>query len=484
MNRIGKVLVLVLLLVPVAAHAQRPSNTVQTRSAELYLGQAERTQVPQDKQKFLKLAMDNALQGVQKNAGNSRTWFMLGQVYAATGDAVGADSAFDKAETMWPEYAKETDQLRFRAFVGAFNAGVTAIQQNNIDDAIAKLEAANAVYGKRPAASLNLGRLYVQKNQLDKAGEAYRHALEIMRGPEGKAVPAAEQAQWKQWEEAAAFNYAQILANAGKYDEAVKAYQDYLAGNPDNVQARSSLAEVYVRMGKQEEATKAFQDLLARDMSDEEFFLVGVGLFRGNQYEQAAEAFRKSITKNAALRDSYYNLAQAIYSQIQPLEESRSKATPADAKAVDAKLKPMYQELQTVAEKAQTFDPNNRTVLALLARAYRGMADVVDAKAATEWKNKTLGVMKTHQDLPFEVTDVALLIGEDSVAKLSGNVVNIKMTEGQPIKLTFSFLSKDGTVLGTQDVTVSAPKSEAQVEFSTTFKPEAPLGGWKYQVGT
>lgn len=480
MARIGKLLVVALLVAPVAAQAQKPGNTLQTRSATLYLDQAEKAQNPADKQKFLKQALDMALEGVAKNAGNPKSWFVLGQVHAAQGNALGADSAFDKAETMWPEYAKETEQPRFRAFATAFNEGVAAIQEKNNQVAIAKLEAANAVYGKRPAASLNLGSLYVSMNQLDKAGAAFQHALEILRGPERKALNEAEAKQWAQWEEAAAFNYAQILASTGKYDEAVKAYQDYLAGNPGNLTAKSSLAEVYVRMGKQEEASKVFQELLSGDLSDDEFFQVGVGLFRGNQYAPAADAFRKAIAKNPSSRDAHYNLAQAIYSQVQDLEDKRAKAGAAEVKTIDAQLKPLYEELQVITQKTRTFDPNNRTVLALLARGYRGMADV-DVKAATDWKNRTLEVMKTHQDLPFEVSDVAMVVSEAGEAKITGKVVNLKATEGQPISLTFSFLGKDGKVLGTQDVTVTAPKAEAQVEFNTSLKTTEPLGGWSYK---
>lgn len=153
MNRIGKVLIGAMLVLPAAAQAQRPSNTMQTRSALLYLTQGE--QHPADKDKLFQQALNMALQGVKSDAGNSKTWFTLGQVYVALGDAVGADSAFDKAETMWPEYKKDSEQERLRAFAMAFNAGVAAIQKNDVQTAVAKLEAANTVYSKKPTAVAN-----------------------------------------------------------------------------------------------------------------------------------------------------------------------------------------------------------------------------------------------------------------------------------------------------------------------------------------
>jgi Flp pilus assembly protein TadD len=387
---------------------------------------------------------------------------------------------------------KETDIERLRAYVASFNEGVTAIQKNDLAGAIKNLQAASAVYHKKPTAALNLGNLYARTNDTDKAAAAYRQALAIMRGPERKALSPADEKQWAEWEEAASFNLAQILATAEKNEEAAQAYVDYLSRNPNNVTAKSNLAIVYNRMGKTADAQKLYTELLAQDLSDEDYFLVGVGLFRGEQYGPAADAFRKAVAKNASFRDAYYNLAQAIYSQITPLEDKRSKAKPTEVKPIDDQLRPMYQELISVAQKARDLDPDNRNVLALLARGLRGMADV-DVKNATDWKNKTLAVMQEHQDLPYEVTDVAIAnvataaaaagaAAAPTEAKVSGNVVNLKGTAGQPVKLSFSVLGKDGKVLATQDVTVTAPKTEDQVPFSFTVKTTEPLGGWKYVV--
>jgi len=481
MNRIGQIVFAAMLVAPVAAQAQKPSATLQTRSAELYLASAAKTQHPDERAKFLKKALDVSLEGIQKDPGNPKTWFTLGEVYVLQMDPVGADSAFDKAESIYPAYTKDTEAERLRLYVSTFNAGVTALQQNNTAEAIKNLEAADMIYGKKPTAMLNLGNLYAKSNNLDKAAAAYRRSLEIMRGPERKGLSPADEKQWAAWEEAASFNLAQILAIADKNEEAAAAYVDFIARNPSNVTAKSNLAVVYTRMGKTAEAQKVYQDLLSQDLNDEDYFAVGVGLFRANQYDAAVNAFRKSIAKNPALRDAYYNLAQAIYSQVSALEDERGKAKIAEQKAFDVKLKPMYEELQAAAEKAREFDPNNRNVLALLARAYRGMADVVDPKAAMEWKNKTLAVMTAHQDMPFEIVDVSVT-NENGEATLKGNLVNLKGTAGAPVKLVVSFLGKDGAVLGTQEVTVTAPKTEEQVEFKASLKTATVPGGWKYEV--
>lgn len=495
MNRIGKIVFAAMLVAPVAAQAQKPSATLQTRSAELYMVTAAKNQHPEDKQKLLKKALEVSLEGVQKDPGNPKTWFTLGEVYMLLQDPIGMDSSFDKAEALYPDYTKETDSERIKAYILAFNAGVTALQENKTEEAIKSLETADLVYSKKPTASLNLGNLYARANNPEKATKAYRHALEVMRGPNRKGLTPAEEKQWAQWEEAASFNLAQILALSDKNDEAAQAYLDFLKTSPTNVMAKSNLAVVYSRMGKKDDAQKLYQELLGQDLSDDDYFAVGVGLFRGDQYDAAANAFRKTITKNPANRDAHYNLAQALYSQITPLEDAhakaqdeRARAKPAGIGAIDAKLKAMdtklklmYADLQGVTEKARDMDPNNRNILALLARAYRGMADVVDPKTSMDWKNKTLAVMTMHQNMPYEITDVQLT-NDNGEIKAKGNLVNLKGTEGQPVKLTFSFIGKDGVVLGTQDVTVKTPKVEGQTEFKASLKTDKVVGGWKYQI--
>src|SRR5215204_723181 len=174
MSRISRTFIALALLTPALAQAQRPANTMNTTSAQLYLTRASGTQVAAEKAKLFEQALGAATQGVQQAPTNSKTWFVLGAVYAAMGDAAGADSAFDKAEQMWPDYKKETEQERLRAFAAASNKGVLAIQQNDYAAAAAALEGAAKVYDKRPTALLNLGSIYARQNKREEAITAYR----------------------------------------------------------------------------------------------------------------------------------------------------------------------------------------------------------------------------------------------------------------------------------------------------------------------
>jgi tetratricopeptide (TPR) repeat protein len=482
MSRIGKVLFILALATPAMAVAQRPSNTMFTTSAQLDLKKAVESQVPAEKQKFFAKALESAQKGVQAAAGNSRTWFTLGTVHAAMGNAIAADSAFDKAEELWPDYKKDTEIERLRAFVNASNAGVMAIQANDLAKATESLQGAAAVYDKRPTALLNLGSVYTRTNNREGAITAFRGALAILRGPARQGLKPEEEKQWAEWEEATALNLAQLLAMAEKNEEAVAAYEDYLKRNPENTMIKSNLAVVYSRMGKRDDAARIYRELLGADLPAEDFFRVGVGLRRAQQLDQAAEAFRKSIVKNPQQQEAYFNLAYTLWETIQPLEDARAKAKPADQAAMVNQLKPMYEQLLAAAVKSREFDPTNRNVVALMQRAYRGLAEMTkDVKQANEYKLKVPPLIQAYDALAFEVTGIVMTTA-DKKTTVEGKIINVKTPKGQPMKIKLSLLNNAGAEIGTQEVSVVAPEVEAEADFKAEFTTEAAPAGWKYSV--
>lgn len=482
MRRISRTFIALALLTPALAEAQRPSNTMHTNSAQLYLGRAVGTQVAAEKAKLFEQALGAATQGVQAQPGNSKSWFVLGTVYAAMGDAIGADSAFDRAEQMWPDYKKETEVERLRAFAAASNKGVLAIQQNDMAAATAALEGAAKVYNKRPTALLNLGSIYARQNKREEAITAYRGALEILRGPDRAGLKPEEEKQWAEWEEAVSLNLAQMLAMSDKNQEAAAAYEEYLKRNPNNTLVRSNLAVVYSRMGKREEAARVYNELLGQDLTAEDFFRVGVGLRRAQQLDRAAEAFTKAIAKNPQSQESYFNLAYTLWETIQPLEEARSKAAAAEKTRMAAQLRPLYEQLLTNAVKSREFDPSNRNIIALMQRAYRGLADLETAVAKqNEWKLKVPPLITEYDALPFEVAGIVMTT-EDKKTTVEGKIINVKTTKGQPMKMRLSLLDASGKEIGAQDISVVAPEVEAEADFKAEFTTDAPPAGWKYAI--
>ncbi|MBI4409559.1 MAG: tetratricopeptide repeat protein, partial [Gemmatimonadetes bacterium] len=266
-------------------------------------------------------------------------------------------------------------------------------------------------------------------------------------------------------------------------EEAAQAYRDYLGREPGNLTAKINLAVVLIRQGKAAEASQTYTELLAQpDLSADEYFRIGVGLFRAEDYPRAGEAFRKALQLNPHHRDSYYNLAQTLYVRTSPLEDARAKAKGDELKKVNAELGPLYGEVRQLAEKLREYDPANRNVLALLARAYRGLGDAAaDVKTGDQWKLKAVGVLTLYQEMPFEVVELSLSGAEGEVA-LKGTLQNLKLKQGEPIKLRLSLLGATGAAVATQEVTVPAPAAEETTTFEAKAKVQEGVAGWKYEV--
>lgn len=481
MKRVGGVVLAAALVLPAAAGAQRkPSNTMHTNSAELYINQARKENRDAEKRELLQKALAKVQEGIAARPDNPKPYLLAGQIQLMLGNLASADSMLDKAEELYPEYRKETENDRMQAWIRGYNAGIMAVRDEKVDDAITLFEEAHTIYDGRPGALLNLAPLYSRKGNHDKAAAAYRQSLEILRNPPS-TLPAEEQAQWKEFEEAASFNLATLYASTNRNDEAVAAYRDFLARHPGHALGLSNMAVVLTRMGKADEAAKVYHDLLGQNLEAEEYFGIGVGLFRANDYTTAAEAFRKAIAKNPYLRDAHYNLAQALYAHSSEVLEERGKVAAAQQKSFDEKLRPLYQELAETTEKLLAIDPASRNGHALLANAYRGLSDISAGAAATEFKNKTLTVLKSMDEgLPFEVTDIAAS-GEGEETLINGRVVNLKGTAGAPVKLKFTLVDAAGTSVGTGEIAINLPEVQGDAPFTVKI-PARSAAGWKYEI--
>ncbi len=472
------------MLAPAILQAQsRPSSSSQTNSAEVYLDRARRANREDEKKDLIQKALEQSLAGIKAKPDNPKAYLLAGKTYVLMGNAAAADSMFDQAESLWPEYSKEIEPDRLQLWIREYNAGILAVRENKQDEALAHFENATQVFDKRPGAHLNLAQIYARKQENEKAIGAYRAALQIIAKPENRAVLKPEEVkQWAELEETSTFNLAQLLATTGKNEDALRAYQEFIARNPTNSMAKMNVAVVLSRMEKTEEAAKIYNELLGMDLSDLEFFNVGVGLYRANQHTQAADAFRKAIAKNPYLRDAYYNLAQATYGQAADLEEQKVKAKGAELKAFDEKLMAKYKELGEITEKLRTIDPANRNVLALQARAYRGLSDLnSDVKIQNEWKNKLLAVLTANDALPFMLENLLLTVTPGEIT-LTGGVVNLKGKAGQPAKIRIHFVARDGSTIETQEISVTLPEVQGATAFKAAIKTDKPIAGWKYEV--
>jgi tetratricopeptide (TPR) repeat protein len=472
-------------LFPAAASGQRrPSNNMWTRSAALYLDRAQKNPRADEKRELLLQALEAVKEGIARDPDNPQVWFLAGRTYVQLDSLAQADSAFTKAQELYPDYEEDIDAQRRNAWVARYNAGLSALEQQDIDGAIALLEKADLIYAKMPNARLQLGSLYTRKGEYERAVATYRGALDILRGPAREGLAEKDAAQWRQNEEVATFNLAQLLAQLDRYEEAAQAYRDFLAREPQNRAAKLNLAIVLGRMGRPDEAGEIYTELMGQaDVTANDLFTIGLGLYNSDQFVRAAEAFRKSLELNPHSRDALYNLAQALYRQSTDLEEAREKASGDEQRKAAADLESVYGELRDVAEKLRALDPHNRNVMLLLARAYRGLGDVNADDAATSeaWRDKALEVLQAQEQLPFEVGEMRME-AEQGKVRITGSVTNLKLEAGMPIRIRVIAVGKDGAEVGSQEVAVAAPAAEAKERFEAVIDAGVEVAGWKYEV--
>jgi tetratricopeptide (TPR) repeat protein len=478
----GGALALILLALPSLAMAQKkPSNSMHTRSAEIYLDRATNAQEP-ERSELLHKSLEILQQGAEADASNPRIWFMMGQAWVRLGNGPAADSAFDQAESMYPDYKVETRPERLALWISQYNRGVAAVQQGDIDQAIRDFEAANAAWDGRPDAQVALGSLYAQKGDLAKAESAYRAALAIVTGPAGDKLDAPERAQWMEQEETAANRLGALLEQTGRADQSVPVYQALVDRQPSNGPARASLAAALARAGRTEEATRIYDRLLeAGDLSDVEWFNAGVRLYSAEQYELAMKAFRKSLEKNPYSRDTMYNFGQAIYAATNALDKQREAGSaPADA---DARLSAMHRELLDTGAKLRAIDPNFRNAIMMVAQAQRSLADLAGEGGAKEWQDRVVATLQEAQDLPFEVNGIEMR-GAQGSAIVSGRLTNLKLPAGQSVNLEFALVGEAGATIATHTVTITTGGAETATPFSFDVKTDGAILGWKYRVST
>jgi tetratricopeptide (TPR) repeat protein len=483
MRRIGGYATIVLLAVPVAAQAQtKPSNSMHTRSAEIYIERANSAAATSERNELLAKALEVLAEGIESDAGNPKVWFMVGQAYARMGDAAGADSSFDKAVAIYPEYEPEIEPERLNVWITRYNQGITALQAGDMETAKAHFEAADRIYRGRAEAVVLLGSLREQGGDLPGAEEAYRTAIEITQGPAAGKLEPADRADWIAQEQTAAGRLATLLAQLGRNDEAIAVYESIVERHPENGALKADLAAQLAAAGRADEAAAIYEDLLANaELSDLAWFNAGVRLYSAEQAELAARAFRKSAELNPYSRDTWYNLGQALYALSNVIETDSAVAADPAAKA---SLAGINEELRQVAQRVQELDPANRQSLMMEAQAMRTLSEAAsDAAARKERQDQVVAMLEEAGAMPFEVSGIQLRVQPESVL-VTGRLTNLKLTAGQTVTLDFSLVGEGGEAIATHTVSVTAGEADATTPFEFTVPTGAVVLGWKYTIAS
>lgn len=420
MIRFGRLnLALVLLLVlPTMAAAQRDSR--YTREANKFIGLAMTKQDEAERTKMYQDAMVHLREGMERDGDNAKVWLLAGTVLSALGELQEADAAFKKAQQMHPEYAEEIAGERETAWVEAFNRGIEAMDRQDYAGAIREMENAQLIYNERPEALMNLGALYANEGELDKAEQAFRDAIRATQGSLLEKLDDESKAQWARFRDMATLNIAQMSAGRG------------------------------------------------------------VDAFEAGDYARAEAEFRKATEVNTYSRDYWFNVTQSKWAQASELEEKLESAPEAEQASLKQQLIPMYAEVKQLAQKTREMDPLAEVLYILEAQSERRMGEHAgDPERVKQGHDAALKLLQEHDALPIEVAEVVAQAQEGS-AVIQGRVKNRRLAAGTQVTLRFTLIGLDGRVLAEQDVTVAAGEPEAETPFEAQAEVAGEIAGWKY----
>ena len=248
--------------------------------------------------------------------------FNMGKAYQALEKHQEASRAFRTALTLKPQ------EWEVR-----FNLALSLFRDNQIDDAenaLAELEKINPTYSGLDRLK---GRIYLRQEKTEQAlvlltahaadnpssAEAhYYHGLALARSgklEEGLQAFGKTLEQNPQFSEAWR-NIAKIHEMQDRETEAIQAYEKAAELAPRDALVVYELGLLHHKKGRLEMALKQYQQAAERDGNFAEAYNnQGVILGILKNYDQAIEAFQKTVALNYSAKDAHYNLAQLYLMQ-------------------------------------------------------------------------------------------------------------------------------------------------------------------------
>jgi tetratricopeptide (TPR) repeat protein len=128
-------------------------------------------QKPTMRDRMLSQAQDVLTRAITGDAQqqNPAAWYYLGRYYVEMRDAMGADSAFRRAQALAPQCQQDIEGYREKLWGDVIQAGLADWQENKLDSAKILLRQAAALRPSNPRALLALGQIYATENKVDSA---------------------------------------------------------------------------------------------------------------------------------------------------------------------------------------------------------------------------------------------------------------------------------------------------------------------------
>jgi tetratricopeptide (TPR) repeat protein len=426
-----------------------PRNTDNTRMAEDAIEAAEEATDQSEATSLYQAALTSAEAAIAEDMGNPLAYRLAGVASIGVGDFEEAADYFDRAVELRPLYEFDLVGVRERAWIDLYQEATPYVQSGDYESAVGYFEDANAIYSDRPEAMITLGQIYAQLREHDAAVENLDAALAFADSEAMAQADSATAAGWMDQLVGLDLLRAQVLADAGRFEEAVGTYRQLSAASPEDIELKRGLAAILMEIGNEAEATAVYEDMLEMPgLSAEDLFSIGVGFYQTNDYTRSVRAFEASATASVNDRDAIEMWARSL------------------------QLDSAYTDIPPVAERWIRLDPNGQNAYLILAQAANQIGDAATTQSA----------IQSVDALEVIVNDLQLSRFGNGGAAVSGSVVNKKLDQGASVSLRFTFYANDGTPIGSVTESVSVGAADMAEVFTVQFDSAEMVGGYGYQV--
>ena len=391
-------------------------------------------------------------EAIEDDPGNPAVYLHLGWAHIGLRDYAAADTAFDKAEEIYPAYFDEDDgtgPFREDGWIVAYNDALGRADAGDSEGAVNLFRLANGLYDLRPEAYLNLGTHLFNLGDTEGSIEAWEGAVRVIESPDSQPQDDEDRETWdEQYWVTSQSNLAQLLGSVGRADEVAGIYEAMLERDPDNTQLQGELALVLAQLGQGDDALSVYDEILASDDGAAlDYFNAGVTLYQAESYDKATTAFEKVLVRAPMYRDALQNLVQTL--QLTQRDEDQ---VPHSARLLE-------------------MDPQNDLVFQMHARALVQIGR----------QEEGVAFLTRMQELAFIVDNLQLQPREDG-GRVFGVVVNKTMAPGASVTLRFTFYDDEGNALGTADAEVPVSDPEVAMEFDISYDADTMVLGYSYEV--
>jgi tetratricopeptide (TPR) repeat protein len=426
-----------------------PRNTDNTRAAQSAISAAEDSADPAEARMHYQTALAAAEAAMAEDPMNPLAHRLAGIAALGVDDFEGAAAHFDKAVELRPLYEFDLVGIREGAWIDQYEEATPYVQTGDYETAAQYFENANAIYRQRPEAMITLGQIYAQLREHDKALANLDAALAFETSDAMTAVDSTTAAGWMESMEGLPMLRAQVLADAGRFEEAVGTYREMSAASPGDIELKRGLAVILSEMGNEAEATALYEEMLGMPgLTASDYFAIGVGFYQNNDYTRAVRAFSGAATASVNDRDAIEMWARSL------------------------QLDSAYAAIPPVADRWIKLDPNSQNAYLIMAQAANQNGDQVATQRA----------IQVVDGLDVVVNDLQLRRNAGGGGTVAGSVVNKKLNPGASVTLRFTFYAEDGSPLGTVNQSVSVGAANMAEVVRVEFDSARTVGGYGYTL--